>query len=108
MSRPRFFALAVALLGAISSFAQESPFSPLNDPQWVLLTDPVCPVPFFHGSSVAPNATESIRVMYFPKASRAKIKNPQALTLYAAFDGPQFANNRAVVPFTRKDDHWES
>ncbi len=30
------------------------------------------------------------------------------LSLQVAFNGPNYMNNRAVVPFTRKGDHWEA
>src|SRR5262249_16681259 len=67
----------------------------------------VCPVASFYAPRL-PNATKELRVMYFPTASAAKLKDPHELTLHIGFNHP-FTNARAVtIPFTRKDDRWEA
>jgi hypothetical protein len=78
-------------------------------PLWTVLLDPVCPVTPFPGQThESSNATSELRVMYFPAAKDAKLRDSKSLSLQIAFNGPRFFNNRALVPFTRKADHWEA
>jgi len=70
-----------------------------------VLIDPVCPVISF--GPPAPNATQEMRVMYFPSSKDAKLKDPQSLVLSVGFNHPGRVNS-AVIPFVRKDDHWEA
>lgn len=97
---------------AIVSAAQSPPRQTASQPQgpfWTVLVDPVCPVTPFPGQThESSNATSDLRVMYFPLAKDAKLKDPKSLSLQIAFNGPHFYNNRALVPFTRKGDHWEA
>jgi tetratricopeptide (TPR) repeat protein len=55
----------------------------------------------------APNATRELRVMYFPAAKGAKLKDPQSLTLHVGFSGPG-ASSGSTVPFVRKDGFWKA
>jgi hypothetical protein len=74
--------------------------------RWAVLTDPVCPVSSFY-SPPLPNASKEMRVMYFPAAKGAKLKDSQALTLKIGFNRPE-SQTGISVPFVRKDDHWEA
>ena len=103
--------IAVLLGVAVCSlnvFSQEAvPKAPV--PPWTVLTDPVCPVSSFY-SRPLPNTTKELRVMYFPAARRAKLTDPESLTLNIGFNnGSDRPGNRSVaVPFTRTGDHWEA
>jgi hypothetical protein len=67
--------------------------------------DPVCPVAPHPGR---PNATKELRVLYFPLAKDAKLKDSKSLSLQVGLNGPNYIDNHAVVPFSRKGDHWEA
>lgn len=96
----------------IASAAQSAPKQAPEQAQapfWTVLLDPVCPVTPFPGQThQSSNATSELRVMYFPAAKDAKLRDSKSLSLQIAFSGPRFFNNRALVPFTRKANHWET
>jgi hypothetical protein len=54
-----------------------------------------------------------MRVLYFPEAKEAKLKNPESLTLNVGFNMPSRAD-RPIIPDTRKiplrrsGDYWEA
>jgi hypothetical protein len=105
---PRLLIIVFGMYFGIASSAQSAPKQTPEQEQglfWTILVDPVCPVSPIYGS---PNGTSDVRVMYFPGAKDAKLKDSKSLSLQIAFDGPHFGNNRAIVPFTRKGDHWET
>ena len=91
------------------AFAQ-NPNSSL--PRWPVLIDPVCPVSSLYARPF-PNATKQMRVLYFPAAKEAKLKNPESLRLNVGFDMPSSAGRPIVpdtgnIPFTRNGDYWEA
>jgi len=105
----RRLVLAVALVVAATLAAQTPPKQLPNAdvPRWPVLMDPVCPVSSFRPSP-SPNATREMRVMYFPAAKVAKIKDPESLTLQIAFNGPRFVQRDPALPFKQEGDHWEA
>jgi tetratricopeptide (TPR) repeat protein len=109
---------AVVLLACFSqaAFSQtslgEKPLPSEPAPRWTLLIDPVCPVSSFY-SRPFPNATKDLRVLYFPSAKEAKLKNPESLSLNVGFNSPRLPDHpisaeSAVIPFTRKENYWEA
>ena len=98
------FGISVAILCAAQLSAQQAP-TQSQAPPWTLLMDPVCPVAPYPGR---PNGTKELRVLYFPTAKDAKLKDSKSLSLQVGFNGPNYVNNRALVPFSRKGDHWEA
>jgi hypothetical protein len=101
------FGIIVAILCAAQLSAQQVP-TPSQAPPWALLMDPVCPVAPFQGRTSEANATSELRLLYFPTANDAKLKDSKSLSLQVGFNGPNYVNNRALVPFIRKGDHWEA
>src|SRR5262249_17009674 len=100
----RGFSIFLLFACVESAFAQQS--APQTTPPWTVLVDPVCPVSGFFNSN-ASNATKELRVMYFPAAKDAKLKDPQSLTLHVGFAGPP-RNTSTTIPFVRKDGFWEA
>ena len=98
------FGISVAILCAAQLSAQQAPTQSLAAP-WTLLMDPVCPVAPYPGR---PNGTKELRVLYFPTGNGAKLKDSKSLSLQVGFNGPNYVSNRALVPFSRKGDHWEA
>lgn len=83
----------------------------LSSPRWTVLLEPVCPVSSLYAKPF-PNATQEFRVLYFPAAKEAKLKNPESLTLDVGFNMPSSAGRPIVpetnkIPFTRHGDYWE-
>lgn len=81
-------------------------------PRWTVLVDPVCPVSTLYARPF-PNATKQMRVLYFPAAKEAKLKNPESLTLNVGFNMPSSAGRPIVpdtskIPFTHNGDGWEA
>jgi len=105
MSIRRWVVAALLACFAVSVFAQQ-PVPQRSVPYWTVLVDPVCPVASFYANS-APNTSKKMRVMYFPDAKGAQLKNPQFLTLNVSFNSP-VSRSSAVIPFTRKGDYWEA
>ena len=101
---PVLLGIALTILCAAQSWAQQAP-PQSQAPSWTLLMDPVCPVAPYPGRA---NGTKELRVLYFPSAKDAKLKNSKSLSLQVGFNGPNYVNNRALVPFSRKGDHWEA
>lgn len=102
------FGIVLAVSSVAQLSAQQVP-TQSQAPSWTLLMDPVCPVAPFPGRTrESSNATSELRVLYFPTSKDAKLKDSKSLSLQVAFNGPNYMNNRALVPFTRKGDHWEA
>lgn len=81
-------------------------------PRWTVLVDPVCPVSSFYARPF-PNATKEMRVLYFPAAKGAKLKNTESLTLDVGFNMPSSTSRSIVpetskIPFKRNGDYWEA
>ena len=84
----RFLLVLLGISFAISSAVQSSPQqapTQSQTPPWTLLMDPVCPVAPYPGR---PNATKELRVLYFPTAKDAKLKDSKSLSLQVGFNGP--------------------
>ena len=101
------------LVAGIASVAQQPATQPpatqpTDAPRWTVLVDPVCPVSGFFSSNInAQNATREMRVMYFPGAKDARLKDPQSLTLHVGFTrAPR--NSSTTIAFVRKDGFWEA
>jgi hypothetical protein len=98
------WSLAVTLAAGAQDVSSTGPAKPrTSEPFAAIALDPVCPT-VAYGSAVS---AQQIRVSYFPSSSRAKLKDPQSPTLELAINGPNWADNTLIVPFTRKDSHWE-
>src|SRR5437899_9805646 len=100
----RGLAILLLLASTGSAFAQQ-PAPPPTSPRSVLL-DPVCPVSGSFNNN-APNATKELRVLYFPAAKDAKLKDAQSLSLHVGFTRSP-SNSSATIPFSRKDGFWEA
>jgi tetratricopeptide (TPR) repeat protein len=105
----RYLLLTWSIAAALALGAQNVPSTapakpPTSEPFSAIALDPVCPT-VAYGSAVS---TQQIRVSYFPSSSRAKLKDPQSLTLELVVNGANWADNTLIVPFTRKDSHWEA
>src|SRR5262245_14167091 len=94
------------LFACIASASAQQPAPQPTPPRWTVLVDPVCPVSGFFNSN-APNATKEMRIMYFPAAKDAKLKDPQSLTLHVGFTRSP-SNSSTTIPFARKDGFWEA
>jgi hypothetical protein len=68
------FGITVAILCAAQLSAQKVP-TQSQAPPWALLMDPVCPVAPFPGRARESNASTELRVLYFPTAKDAKLKD---------------------------------
>ncbi|HEY2823371.1 MAG TPA: TlpA disulfide reductase family protein [Candidatus Acidoferrum sp.] len=70
------------------------------------LTDPACPVTM--GLPPIPTTNE-LRVLYFPTATGAVIREPKALVLHIAFDDGGYSDDVRTTEFTRRDDGvWQA
>ena len=86
--------------------------NPNSSARWTVLVDPVCPVSSLYARPF-PNATKEMRVLYFPAAKEAKLKNPESLTLNVGFNMPSRADRPIIpdtrkIPFRRSGDYWEA
>jgi len=69
--------------------------------QFASLTDPACPV-----TAAVPHApvTNEIRVLYYPMATRALIKEPKTLVLHVVLGHENMPFTPRTIPFTLRDD----
>jgi hypothetical protein len=69
--------------------------------QFVSLTDPACPA-----TAAVPHApvTNEIRVLYYPMATRALIKEPKTLVLHVVLGHENMPFTPRTIPFTLRND----
>lgn len=98
------FVLLIACFLGIAVAQNPNPAEP--PPRWTVLVDPVCPVSSLYARP-SPNVSKDMRVLYFPAAKDAKLKDPESLELEMGFNFPSHGDT-VSLPLAHNGDHWEA